>query len=330
MGGDSSICLQYYPGTDKLSMRTIAIGVDVGGSHVSCAVCHIEEKTFLPETLSENDLDNQGTQEEIIGIWSQTIRKTIGKVGLDSVKGIGFAMPGPFDYTNGIALFKGNNKKYESIYGLNVPEALRERMNLPAGFPIRFINDATAFAIGEDWIGKACGTVNSLSITLGTGFGSAFLNHRLPVTSGENVPETGAVWHLPFENGTADDYFSTRGLLNRYQVITGKQLSGVKELAQLAANDETAKELFVDFGIKMGVFLKPWLKKSKTEVLVIGGNISNAFSLFGIPLQNCLSENGVDIRIEVSGLKETAALIGSAILADDPYYEQLKPLLASM
>ena len=311
-------------------MKKIAIGVDVGGSHVSCAACQIEEKKYLTETFSENNLDNQGTIEEIIGVWSRTIQKTIDKVGLDNVKGIGFAMPGPFDYINGIALFKGNNKKYESIYGLNVPDALREKMNLPADFPIRFINDATAFAIGEDWIGKACGTSNSLSITLGTGFGSAFLSNRMPVTSGDNVPETGAVWHLPFENGNADDYFSTRGLMNRYEIRTGKQLSGVKELAQLAPNDKIAKELLIDFGNKLGVFLKPWLQKSKIEVLVIGGNISNAFSLFGKCLQDSLSENGVEIRIEISELKETAAMIGSSILADDKYYEQLKPLLANM
>jgi len=311
-------------------MKTMAIGVDVGGSHVSCAACQIEEKKYLPETRSENDLDNQGTVEEIIGVWVRTIQKTIDKVGLENVKGIGFAMPGPFDYTNGIALFKGNNKKYESIYGLNVPDALREKMNLPAGFPIRFINDATAFAIGEDWIGKASGTRNSLSITLGTGFGSAFLSQHMPVTSGENVPEIGAVWHLPFENGSADDYFSTRGLLNRYQKLTGRQLSGVKELAQLAPDDEIANELFIDFGHKMGVFLKPWIEKSKIEVLVIGGNISNAFSLFGKPLQDYFSENGVEIRIEISELKETAAMIGSSILANDNYYEQLKPLLANM
>lgn len=311
-------------------MKTIAIGVDVGGSHISSAACRIDEKKYLPETLSGNDLDNQGTAEEIIAIWVNTIKKTVDKVGLENVKGIGFAMPGPFDYTNGIALFKGNNKKYESLYGLNVPNVLREKMNLPFCFPIRFINDATAFAIGEDWIGKARGTSNSMSITLGTGFGSAFLRNSLPVTSGDNVPKIGAVWHLPFENGNADDYFSTRGLLNRYKNITGKQLSGVKELAQLAPSDPAANQLFIDFGYKMGVFLKPWVEKSKIEVLVIGGNISNAFNLFGEQLQNCLSENGVEIRIEISELKETAAMIGSSILADDDYYERLKPILANM
>ncbi len=311
-------------------MKTIAIGVDVGGSHVSCAACHINEKKFLPQTLSENDLDNQGSVEEIISVWVNTINRTIANVGLENVKGIGFAMPGPFDYTNGIALFKGNNRKYESLYGLNVPAAMHKKMVLPEELPIRFINDATAFAIGEDWIGKARGTNNSLSITLGTGFGSAFLSNHMPVTSGENVPEIGAVWHLPFEDGNADDYFSTRGLLNRYEKITGKQLSGVKELAMLAPVDADAKALFADFGHKLGLFLKPWIVKSRIEVLVIGGNISNAFNLFGKYLQEYLSEHGAEVRIETSELKETAAIIGSSILADDSYYEKLKPLLANM
>lgn len=312
-------------------MSAIAIGVDVGGSHVSCVACDIDEKKYLAETFSENDLDNQGSVEEIIGIWSRTIQNTIDKVGLENLRGIGFAMPGPFDYFNGIALFKGNNKKYENIYGLNVPEALRKTLNLTSGFPIRFINDATAFAIGEDWIGKASGSKNSLSITLGTGFGSAFLSDRLPVVSGENVPETGAVWHLPFESGNADDYFSTRGLLNRYQNRTGKQLSGVKELAQRAtSSDPIAQDLFVDFGFKMGVFLKPWIEKSSIEVLVIGGNISHAFELFGKSLQDYLSDNGLNIRIEVSELKETASMIGSSVLVDENYYQKVASLLKQM
>jgi glucokinase len=311
-------------------MKKIAIGVDVGGSHVSCAACDLDEKRYLPETHSENELDNQGNAEEIIAVWAKTIKETIEKSGAENISGIGFAMPGPFDYVNGIALFKGNNRKYENIYGLNVPVALREAIGLPLDFPIRFINDATAFAIGEDWIGKACGTKASLSITLGTGFGSSFLRNHKPVVNGSEVPETGAVWHLPFESGNADDYFSTRGLLNRYHEKTGKLLSGVKELAQLTPNDPVAKTLFEDFGFKLGVFLKPWIEKFGVEALIIGGNISNAFNLFGESLKKYLSENGLNIRIEISELKETASMIGSAVLTDEAYYEQFKPLLANM
>lgn len=311
-------------------MGSIAIGVDVGGSHVSCAACNIEEKRYLQDTFSESDLDNQGTAEEIIGVWSRTIEQTIDKVGLNNVAGIGFAMPGPFDYAKGIAMFKGNNKKYENIYGLNVPEALRIKLNLPDTFPIRFINDATAFAIGEDWIGKASGSKRSMAITLGTGFGSAFLSDRLPVVSGSEVPEMGCVWYLPFENGNADDYFSTRGFLNRYFEKTGVQVSGVKALAQLADEQVDARMLFEDFGNKLGQFLAPWVVKFGVEVLVIGGNISYAFHLFGESLKASLKANGADIRIAVSELKESASMIGSAVLVDEHYFGRVKSLLPQM
>ena len=314
----------------QISMRSIAIGVDVGGSHVSCAACNLDEKRYLPETFSENDLDNQGTVDDIIGAWSRTIQSTIDKVGLEHLSGIGFAMPGPFDYSHGIALFKGNNKKYENIYGLNVPDALRKSLNLPDNFPIRFINDATAFAIGEDWIGKAKGSKRLLAITLGTGFGSAFLKDSLPVVSGSEVPEMGCVWYLPFENGNADDYFSTRGLLNRYHKISGIMLPGVKELAQLVDKQPGAKMLFDDFGRKLGMFLHPWIMKFDVEVLVIGGNISNAFPHFGESLKSMVKSNNVDVRIEVSELKETASMIGSAVLVDESYYDRVKLLLTQM
>ena len=311
-------------------MGSIAIGVDVGGSHVSCAACNIAEKKYLPETFSENDLDNQGTADEIIGVWSRTIQSTIDKVGMENVSGIGFAMPGPFDYANGIAKFKGNNKKFENIYGLNVPTALREKMNLSSDFPIRFINDATAFAIGEDWIGKASGSKRSMAITLGTGFGSAFLCDRLPVVSGDEVPDTGCVWYLPFKDGNADDFFSTRGFLNRYFEQTGIQLKGAKEIAKLAETEPLAKALFEDFGTQLGLFLHPWMAKFGVEVLVIGGNISHAFSLFGESLNEYLKSKGTNIRIEVSELKESASMIGSAVLADESYFEKVKLLLPQM
>jgi glucokinase len=311
-------------------MRSLAIGVDIGGSHISCAACNLAERKYLPQTFAENKLNNQAGASGIIEIWAATIQQTIQKVDAEKVAGIGFAMPGPFDYAKGIALFNRDVKKYESLYGLNIPEVLREKMNLPENFPIRFINDAMAFAIAEDWMGKSAGTSRSLAITLGTGFGSAFLENHLPVVSGDKVPEKGYVYHLAFGSGNADDYFSTRGLLTRYLNRTGKMLSGVKELAELVPENPIAQNLFTDFGHQLGVFLNPLIEKFGAEVLVIGGNISNAFSLFGKHLQDYFAENDLHIPIEVSELKETASMIGSAILADDFYYQQIRPLLSEI
>ena len=159
--------------------KKLAIGIDIGGSHISCAAIDLDSKEYLEETFSESDLNNHAPADEIMQVWGRTIEKTLAAAGKHNVKGVGFAMPGPFDYVKGISRFRGENGKYENTYGLNVPLELRKMLGLNDSFPVRFINDATAFAIGEDRFGMAAEAERSLSITLGTGFGSAFIINTL-------------------------------------------------------------------------------------------------------------------------------------------------------
>ena len=44
------------------------------------------------------------------------------KIPVNEVKAIGIAIPGPFDYVNGICLIKGV-AKYENLYGFNIADA---------------------------------------------------------------------------------------------------------------------------------------------------------------------------------------------------------------
>jgi len=310
-------------------MNPTAIGVDIGGSHIACAAIDLSTHRIIPGTGSSRKIDNKAGAGEILDGWSHAIAGTMAVIDKKSLAGIGFAMPGPFDYPKGIALFE-RVEKYESLFGVNVSEQLRQRLDLDADVPLRYINDATAFAIAEAWVGKAGSFDKMIALTLGTGFGSAFINKGIPVLTGETVPEMGCVWHIPFREGIADDYFSTRGLLNRYKEKTGTQLSGVKELSQLAARNPVALSLFEDFGSKLGLFLQPLMVKFGAEILVIGGNISNAFPLFGESLRSHLQSNSAAIRIEVSELRDTASMIGSAVLVDNTYFDHVKSLLPEM
>lgn len=310
--------------------QRLAIGVDVGGSHISCQAYDLDKKQLLENTHAENDLNNHDQPDKIIKAWGDTIRESMKIAGAENIVGIGFAMPGPFDYVEGISLMTGENGKYENIYGLNVPNKLRKYLDLPKDFKIRFINDATAFAIGEDQVGMAKNYSHSLSVTLGTGFGSAFIKDGLPVVDGAEVPEQGCLWHLPLEGGIADDYFSTRGLIKRFQQSTGKQLPGVKEIAELAQVDISSRNLFEEFGRKMGIFLHPWIEQFGIEAFVIGGNISRAYMLFGDSFKDYLNENELKLEVFVSELKENASFIGAATLINDRFYEKVLPALKMM
>jgi glucokinase len=309
--------------------KNLAIGTDIGGSHISCAAIDLVSGKILKDTLTERSVDNQASAKEIIDTWSDALSSVLAKVPLDKVKGIGFAMPGPFDYVKGICYIHGV-AKYENLYGVNVTDAISENLGIRDGFLIRFMNDASAFAVGEAWAGSASKYNKSLSITLGTGFGSAFISNRIPIVDGTLVPKLGCIYHLPYRDGIADDYFSTRGLLHRYKALTGKELSGVKELASLAATDKLAADLFIDFGDNAGSFLAPWLKKFGAEILVIGGNISHAYNLFGDVFEERLKKENCPCEVALSKLKEDAALLGSAYLLDDDFWKSVQHALPLM
>ena len=309
--------------------KNIAIGTDIGGSHISCAAVDLISSIVLKDTLSEKSVDNQATAEVIIDTWSKALSSVLAKVPVENVKGIGFAMPGPFDYVKGISYIKGV-AKYENLYGVNVAEAVAENLGIKDKMLIRFMNDASSFAVGEAWAGSASKYNRSLSITLGTGFGSAFISNRIPIVDGPEVPKLGCIYHLPYRDGIADDYFSTRGLLGRYKKLTGRELSGVKELASLASSDKIVIDLFTDFGDNAGLFLSTWLKKFKAEILVIGGNISHAYNLFGDVFENRLRTENCNCEVALSKLKEDAALIGSACLLDDDFWKSVQHALPLM
>lgn len=309
--------------------KNIAIGTDIGGSHISCAAIDLVSGKIIRNTLTERSVDNQAQANTIIGTWTQALSAVLKKVPLENVKGIGFAMPGPFDYVKGISYIHGV-AKYENLYGINITDAISNSLNVKDGFLIRFMNDASSFAVGEAWAGSAANFNRSLSITLGTGFGSAFIRNRIPIVDGPEVPKLGCIYHLPFKDGIADDYFSTRGLLSRYKKLTGKGLGGVKELAALAGTEKAVTDLFIDFGENTGLFLAPWLNKFKAEILVIGGNISHAYNLFGDAFEIRLKKENCFCKVAISKLKEDAALLGSGYLLDDEFWRSVQHALPLM
>lgn len=311
-------------------MRKYAVGIDIGGSHISAVLINTQSREVLKESFAEQDINNKADATDIFSRWADTIKEAASRVDISELKGIGFAMPGPFDYEKGIALFEKVNK-YESLYGKDVGLELRNILQYPEDVSFRFINDATAFAIGEAWIGKSKDVRRSVALTLGTGFGSAYIEDGIPAMTGDGVPEMGCLWHLPYKDGIADDYFSTRWFVNNYKSLSGKVVKGVKEIANAAEEgEEAALSLFREYGSGLGHFLAPSVRQFHPGMLVIGGNITGAWHLFGQHLEKAFANNNIRISIELSSLKESAAMIGSGRLINDSYFEKIKPLIPLM
>ncbi len=300
-----------------------SIGVDIGGSHITSCMYEHSNNKLKKETLVYHKVNTKGSQKEILSTWVYAISKTI-ELSQVPIQGVGIAMPGPFNYYEGISLISDVDK-LDSLYGVNIREALSDRLNIKPS-NIRFINDATAFSIAEALVGNAVDYHRSVAITLGTGFGSSFLINGQPIIEGEKVPKGGFLYDKVYKNKLADDVFSTRGIIKKYKEISDKEVRNVRELCDRMSDDKKVKDVFNWFGSELGKFLKPYLDDFDTEVIVIGGNIAKAFEYFKEELKLQLP----GVAIYVSDIGEEAAIIGSALLLDDKYYNKLKPTLKLM
>ncbi len=310
-------------------IEKFAIGADIGGSHIGCTLVDMQTGKIFQESRIDMKVDSTESAQVILNGWTVALQAVAKSVNKESIVGIGIAMPGPFDYENGIAV-SDRDIKFKSLNGINIRETLKSRLELPKDFSIRFINDATSFAVGEAWLGVAADVKRSMAVTLGTGLGAAFISDGIPVVDGKEVPEGGCLWYLPYEKGIADEYFSTGWFVKSWEELTNEKILGAKNVADLARTDKRAKDLFDQFGTNLGEFLSPWAKQFGSEKIVLGGNISGAFSLFRDAFEAALIKNDCAAQIVLSGLKEDAAMIGATKLIDNTFYDQLTPLLSKM
>lgn len=282
-------------------MNSLVVGIDIGGSHITVALIDLENRTIQKDTLCREMINSNGTLEEIIGGWCDSIKKSISTIAGQEIY-IGIAMPGPFDYQDGISHIKEQDK-YKALYKVNVKQALAAALDISPD-NIRFINDAASFLRGEVFSGSAQGCQRVFGVTLGTGFGSALFE------SGE--AKDANLWCAPFKEGIAEDYFSTRWFVKRYKEKTNQEAKSVKELSALHSQDSEVRELFAEFGENLGDFFKEILQKEHPEMIVLGGNISGSFDYFNPSLQRRLGMYQSTVCIKKSLLNEYASLLGAA------------------
>lgn len=281
----------------------MVLGVDIGGTHITAALVDQGTGQVLQKSVQRETVDAQLSKTEILAAWTKAIKAVLAYAET-KVEHIGMAMPGPFDYENGISLIKAQDK-FRALYQVNIKEELAERLELKP-FNIRLINDAASFMQGEMYSGAAKGYKNAIGLTLGTGLGSAI------AINGQ--AKDAALWNANFLGGIAEDYFSTRWFLGKYKALTGKQMLGVKELSKIADQDPYARQIFNEFGRGLAHFLADIIKINKAEIVVLGGNIAQAYRLFEPHLTSGLHAYHIDLPIKLALLNEHAALIGAASL----------------
>ena len=129
---------------------------DVGGTQIKAAV--LEETGEPAGGIERFDACSGLPRDALLGHLAGCLAASAA--GKGGVRGVRLAMPGPFDYENGICLIDGLGK-YAALYGTDLRAELGARLRGALGGAaedIRFINDVAAFALGELRFGCARGT----------------------------------------------------------------------------------------------------------------------------------------------------------------------------
>ena len=277
------------------------LAYDVGGSHISASVC--SEANYSLGPVVKAPLPVEQSAEAFFDVLVQLA----GKAGAEATTaGAAFAMPGPFDYAEGISWMK---HKMAYLYGVNLRDALAQRMGWN-GMQVRFLNDAAAYLLGEVGAGAAHGVERVAGFTLGTGIGSGFAVNGRIVTEGAGVPPGGEIWNVPFEGGIVEDLVSTRFIKKAYRERSGTEKE-VAEIAAEATHDPAAPEAFAQFGRNLGRIIRILLHDFRPQVVVLGGGIARSYQLFVPAVQDELS--GIALEVRVAQLGDRAPLVGAAL-----------------
>lgn len=251
--------------------------LEVGGTHVTAALVDNATCMVQRNSLVHMPLSADGTADELV----HGLVAAANTLGSDHSDVWSIAIPGPFDYENGIGLFE-HVGKFDSLLGMNLRSALVAGIR-PTPADVHFLNDADAFGIGEYAIGAARGYDRVICITLGTGVGSAFLVRGEPVKSGPLVPLDGSVHRLDYRGRPLEDTVSSRAIRKAYASfgeIDGNRGPDVHDIAERSRRgDEAAGQVLQEAFENLGMALGPVVECFNPSVLVVGGSIARSWDI---------------------------------------------------
>jgi glucokinase len=320
-----------------MSREPHILAFDSGGTSLKAALVD-PDRGLASEALSA-----PSPQHEDVRGFARAFAELAGRLASGrAIEAVGIAIPGPFDYAEGVSRMQ---HKFARLEGQPLVPALAEAFaaKLVAtaehfatriSFPIFFVNDAQAFALGA-WKLSGGSAERFVALTLGTGLGSGFL------VSGRPAPETRELWRLPYEGGILErrvcrarirlDYARARDGTERWaalearlgepeldRVLDGAGAADVHELAARAdAGDQAALGALSALGRHLGRGLVLGVADFSPDVIVIGGQIARAGRHFVPALHaelDALGASALGERIALAGEETiaTAALLGAA------------------
>ena len=274
------------------------LSCDIGGTHITSAIVLKYDWQIIQNTITRMYIDSSLDAKSIFQLWASNIQRCIDRSDHE-ILALGIAIPGPFDYENGISLMTGQSK-YDSIYSLNTTLGIQKALNNHT-LEIRYINDAAAFLQGEVYAAHRENENCVLGLTLGTGLGSAVKQKGTKAFDAD-------LWNIAYKESIFEEYLVTRWFTKRFFELTTIQEKGLKEIIQNHQDTIEFQQLMEEYRHHLKDFLDYFSNKYDCNSFIIGGNIAKAWYIINIP------QTFNNYNITIGQYAEEAALIGAASL----------------
>ena len=212
------------------------VGVDLGGTSVKMGVVDDRGRPLCWHSIpTQVELGPEDAARRM----GLAVKETIAKAGIQppAVAGVGLGSPGTLDLRAGKMI---NPTNFPGWGGFPI----RDRVAHHGGHPVAFVNDASAAAYGEFWVGSGRTFHSLVLLTLGTGVGCGAIIGDL-IIEGENGFGT-ECGHIIIDacdsarvcscghRGHLEAYASANGVIGRTRdaLAAGRQSSLAKRLAE--------------------------------------------------------------------------------------------------
>ena len=204
--------------------KNLSLSIDIGGTSAKYAYVTADGKLTGKDSFPTSGLKN-------LDEFYQHLLPVIDKAIACGAVNVGLSCPG-FIQSDGLCMGGVENLPY--LKGVNIPEFLRQHN---PSLKVSIMNDGTAAALGEYWLGSGQGSRVLLCITLGTGIGSALILDGRPYPGSHF--QSGEIGYSDYSS--SEEYleinYSTLGILRRASELTGEQLDGFAFIQRIRDND---------------------------------------------------------------------------------------------
>lgn len=304
----------------------VVLAVDLGGTNLRMAAVGHDGRIFSHAKIETEKACQPSSLLNCLTTLADACRAAL--TADQKIIGIGAGVPANIS-PEGVL---HNLPNLSALEGMNLKSDLASQFNLP----VVLENDATAAAIGENWLGASKDVRDSIMITLGTGVGGGIIINSEPLRGIDGL--AGKLGHICVEpdghpcgcgsNGCIEQYASATAIVRManeaglnvlnafdvYQLVTGGSQRGA---IATGSNTEKARAVFQKMGRYLGITLGGLVNALNPEMIVIGGGAAAAWDVFIEPLTEELkyrafNEPADRVRIVLGTLGDNAGILGVA------------------